>query len=192
VARARSADSAGAVLAAAAQIGYPVVVKTAEPGVAHKSDAGGVVLGIRDAAGLEAAYADLAARLGPRVLVCETAEPGVELSVGIIADGDLGPLVVVGAGGVLVEHLADRAVALPPVGATGASRMLSRLRVARLLAGFRGQPPADLSAVAAAITGVSAIAGELGGELAALDINPLICGQAGAVAVDVLVEPAAG
>jgi hypothetical protein len=70
--------------------------------------------------------------------------------------------------------------------------MLSRLRVARLLAGLRGRPPADLSAVAAAITGVSAIAGELGGELAALDINPLICGQAGAVAVDVLVEPAAG
>jgi acyl-CoA synthetase (NDP forming) len=192
VARAQSADSAGATLAAAARIGYPVVVKTAEPGVAHKSDAGGVVLGIRDGAALEAAYADLAARLGPRVLVCETAEPGIELSVGIIADGDLGPLVVVGAGGVLVEHLADRAVALPPVGAAGARRMLSRLRVTRLLAGFRGRPPADLGAAAAAIAGVSAIAAELGGELAALDVNPLICGPAGAVAVDVLVEPAAG
>jgi acetate---CoA ligase (ADP-forming) len=189
---ARSADTAGAALAAAAQIGYPVVLKTAEPGVAHKSDAGGVVLGIRDAAGLEAAHADLAARLGPRVLVCETAEPGVELSAGIVADADLGPLVVVGAGGVLVEHLADRAVALPPVDAAGARRMLSRLRVARLLAGFRGQPPADLGAVAAAITAVSAIAAELGGELAALDINPLICGPSGAVAVDVLVERAAG
>jgi len=160
--------------------------------VAHKSDAGGVVLGIRDAAGLETAYADLAARLGPRVLVCETAEPGGELSAGIVADADLGPLVVVGAGGVLVEHLADRAVALPPVDAAGARRMLSQLRVARLLAGFRGQQPADLGAVAAAITGVSAIAAELGGELAALDINPLICAPSGAVAVDVLVEPAAG
>jgi len=192
VIRARSADTAGAALAAAAQIGYPVVLKTAEPCVAHKSDAGGVVLGIRDAAGLETAYADLAARLGPRVLVCETAEPGVELSAGIVADADLGPLVVVGAGGVLVEHLADRAVALPPVDAAGARRMLSRLRVARLLAGFRGQQPADLGAVAAAITGVSAIAAELGGELAALDINPLICAPSGAVAVDVLVEPAAG
>src|SRR6185437_10583755 len=192
VIRARSADTAGAALAAAAQIGYPVVLKTAEPGVAHKSDAGGVVLGIRDAAGLETAYADLAARLGPRVLVCETAEPGVELSAGIVADADLGPLVVVGAGGVLVGHLGDRAVALAPVDAAGARRMLSRLRVARLLAGFRGQQPADLGAVAAAITGVSAIAAELGGELAALDINPLICAPSGAVAVDVLVEPAAG
>jgi acyl-CoA synthetase (NDP forming) len=191
-ARARGADSVAAALAAAAEIGYPVVLKTAGPGVAHKSDAGGVVLGIRDAAGLEAAYADLAARLGPRVLVCETAGPGVELSAGIVADGDLGPLVVVGAGGVLVEHLADRAVALPPVDAAGARRMLSRLRVAPLLAGFRGRPPADLGAIAAAITGVSAIAAELGGALAALDVNPVICGPAGALAVDVLVEPAAG
>ena len=169
-----------------------MVLKTAEPGVAHKSDAGGVVLGIRDAAGLDAAYADLAARLGPRVLVCETAGPGTELSAGIVADGDLGPLVVVGAGGVLVEHLADRAVALPPVDAAGAGRMLSRLHVTRLLAGFRGRPPANLGAVTAAITGVSAIACELGGALAALDVNPLICGPSGAVAVDVLVEPAAG
>jgi hypothetical protein len=167
-----------------------VVLTTAEPGVAHKSDAGGVVLGIRDAAGLEAAYADLAARLGPRVLVCETAGPGTELSAGLLTDSALGPLVVVGAGGVLVEHLADRAVALPPVDAAGARRMLRRLRAGRLLAGFRGRPPADLGAVAAAITSVSAIAGELGGALAALDVNPLICGPSGAVAVDVLVEPA--
>ena len=69
--------------------------------------------------------------------------------------------------------------------------MLSRLRVARLLAGFRGRPPADLGAVAATVTGVSAIACELGGALAALDINPVICGPAGVVAVDVLVEPIA-
>ena len=87
-----------------------------------------------------------------------------------------------------MEHLADRVVALPPVDAAGARRMLSRLRVAPLLAGFRGRPPANLGAVAAAITSVSAIAGELGGELAALDVNPLICGPAGAIAVDVLAE----
>jgi len=167
------------------------VVKTAEPEVAHKSDAGGVVLAVRDPAGLEAAYADLAARLGPRVLVCETAEPGIELSVGIVTDPDLGPLLVVGAGGVLVEHLADRVVALPPVDDGQARRMLSRLRVAPLLAGFRGRPPADLGAVAATVAGVSAIACELGGALAALDINPVICGPAGVVAVDVLVEPIA-
>jgi len=190
-ARARAAETAGAALAAAAEIGYPVVLKTAEPGVAHKSDAGGVVLGIRDAAELETGYAALAGRLGPRVLVCETAGPGTELSLGILADPGLGPLVVVGAGGVLVEHLADRAVALPPVDPPGARQMLSRLRVAPLLTGFRGRPPADLGAIAEAITAVSAIACELDGELAALDINPLICGPDGAVAVDVLAEPVA-
>jgi pimeloyl-ACP methyl ester carboxylesterase len=135
--------------------------------------------------------AGLAGRLGRRVLVCETAGPGAELSLGILADPGLGPLVVVGAGGVLVEHLADRAVALPPVGAAGARRMLSRLRVAPLLAGFRGQPRANLGAVTGAITGVSAIAAELGSALAALDINPVICGPGGAIAVDVLVEPVA-
>jgi acyl-CoA synthetase (NDP forming) len=190
VARTRTAGTAGAALAAAAEIGYPVVLKTAEPGIAHKSDEGGVLLGIRDQASLAAGYADLAARFGPRVLVCETAGPGTELSVGITADPDLGPLVVVGAGGVLVEHLADRAVALPPVGVSQALRMLSRLRMAPLLAGFRGRPPADLDAVARAIVSVSTIACELGSELAGLDINPLICGPAGAVAVDVLAVPA--
>jgi acyl-CoA synthetase (NDP forming) len=188
-ARAKAARTADAALAAAGEIGYPVVLKTAEPGVAHKSDAGGVVLGIRDAAELAAAYAGLADRLGPRVLVCETAGPGTELSLGILADPGLGPLVVAGAGGVLVEHLADRAVALPPVDTARARRMLSRLRVAPLLTGFRGQPPANLGAIAEAITAVSAIACELGGELAALDINPLICGPGGAVAADVLAEP---
>jgi acyl-CoA synthetase (NDP forming) len=190
VARTRAAGSAEAALAAAAEIGYPVVLKTGEPGVAHKSDAGGVLLGIAGPTGLAAGYADLAGRLGPRVLVCETAGPGTELSVGIAADPDLGPLVVVGAGGVLVEHLVDRAVALPPVGVGQARWMLSRLRVAGLLRGFRGQPPADLDAVVRAITGVSTIACELGDELAELDINPLICGPASAVAVDVLAVPA--
>ena len=190
-ARARAAETAGAALAAAAEIGYPVVLKTAAPDVAHKSDAGGVVLGIRDVADLETGYAALAGRLGPRVLVCETAEPGTELALGILADPGLGPLVVVGAGGVLVEHLADRAVALPPVDPAQARRMLSRLRVAPLLTGFRGRPSANLDAIAEAITAVSAIACELGGELAALDINPLICGPDGAVAVDVLAAPVA-
>jgi hypothetical protein len=92
----------------------------------------------------------------------------------------------VGAGGVLVELLADRAVALPPVSAGQARRMLGTLRVSRLLAGVRGQPAADLGAVAAAITGLSELATELGDVLEALDVNPLICGPAGAVAVDAL------
>ncbi len=115
-ARTRAADSRAGALAAAAGIGYPVVLKTGEPGIAHKSDAGGVVLGLRDPDALRDAYEDLAERLGRRVLVCETIPAGPELSLGLARDHELGPLLVVGAGGVLVELLADRAVALPPVG----------------------------------------------------------------------------
>ena len=188
IAAARSDPAADidAALAAASAIGYPVVLKTAEPAIAHKTDARGVILGIRDPAELAAAYRDLAARLGPRAVVCETAPSGTELALGITRDADLGPLIVVGAGGVLVELLADRAVALPPVGEEQARRMIGRLRAGRLLAGIRGGPPADSAAVIRAITGLSALAIDLGGELEALDVNPLICGPAGAVAVDVL------
>jgi acyl-CoA synthetase (NDP forming) len=188
-ARTRAADSGAGALAAAAEIGYPVVLKTGEPGIAHKSDAGGVVLGIRDPDVLQAAYQDLAERLGRWVLVCETIPAGPELSLGLARDHELGPLLVVGAGGVLVELLADRAVALPPVSAVQAHQMLGTLRVARLLAGVRGQPAADLDAVAAAITGLSQLAVELGDVLEALDINPLICGPDRAVAVDALAVP---
>jgi acyl-CoA synthetase (NDP forming) len=191
-ARVRQAATQQSALAAAEEIGYPVVLKTDQPGIAHKSDVSGVIPGLGDPAALAGAYSSLAGRLGPRVLVCETAAPGVELAAGITVDPDLGALVVVGAGGVLVEHLADRAVALPPVDAAQARRMLARLRVGRLLAGVRGQPAADLGAAAAAIASVSCIAAELGDLLTALDINPLICSPAGAIAADVLAVPARG
>jgi acyl-CoA synthetase (NDP forming) len=188
-ARVEAASDAGAALAAAAAIGYPVVLKTDEPAITHKSDVGGVLLGIAGPAALAAGYADLAARLGPRVLVGQTAPPGTELALGLVADPGLGPLIVIGAGGVLVELLADRVVALPPVDQHLAADLIGRLRVSRLLAGVRGAPPADLGAVTRAIAGLSQLAWELGDDLAALDINPLICGPAGALAVDALAVP---
>ncbi len=188
-ARAESAADLGTVLAAADAIGYPVVLKTNEPAILHKSDSGGVLLGIRGPDELTAAYRKLAGRLGPRAIVCETVPRGTELALGIARDADLGPLIVVGAGGVLVELLADRVVALPPVSADQARRMIGRLRASRLLAGVRGGPAADPEAVIRAITGLSALATELGSQLDALDVNPLICGPAGAVAVDALAIP---
>ncbi len=186
VAQVRTAADAAAALAAAAEIGYPVVLKTDEPQIQHKSDVGGVMLGIGDARQLGAAYADLARRLGPRVLVCETVPAGVELALGIVRDPELGPLIVVGAGGVLVELLADRAVALPPVSDSLAAELLAVLRVRALLDGVRGAPAADFSAVIAAVRGLSDLALELGDQLEALDINPLICGPGGALAADAL------
>jgi acetate---CoA ligase (ADP-forming) len=187
--RARAASTRAAALAAAAEIGYPVVVKTDEPHIAHKSDVGGVRLGLAgpDAAG--AAYDDLAARLGPRVLVCETAAPGTELALGLVRDAALGPLLVISAGGVLIEIFSERAVVLPPVTRSSARAVLAGLRLAAVLAGARGQRPADLDAIAVAITALSRLAVDLGDLVDALDINPLICGPSGAVAADVLVVP---
>ena len=186
--RTRAAATRAQVLAAADEIGYPVVVKTDEPGIAHKSDVGGVRLGLAgQAAG--AAYDDLARRLGPRVVVCETAAPGTELALGIVRDPALGPLLVISAGGVLVEIMAERAVLLAPVTRSAGMAALNRLRIAPVLAGRGGQPAVDLGAIAGAITGLSRLACDLGDTLEALDINPLICTPSGAVAVDALLIP---
>ena len=138
-----------------------------------------------------AAYDDLSDRLGPDVTVHQQVPEGVELSVGIVRDDALGPMVVVAAGGVLVELLSDRAVALPPVTRDGARRMLGRLRLRPLLDGWRGAPPADLDALADLVVAVSRLAHEHGDELAALDLNPVIVSADGAVAVDVLIVPRA-
>jgi acyl-CoA synthetase (NDP forming) len=181
--------SAAEALSAAAEIGYPVVLKTDEPAIQHKSDAGGVALGLTGPGELAEVYAVMSARLGPRALVCESVPAGVELALGLARDPELGPLLVVGAGGVLVELLADRAVALPPVSDLQARALVGGLRAARLLAGVRGAAPASMDAVAASITGLSQLAVELGDELEALDVNPLICGPDGAVAVDALAIP---
>src|SRR6202012_6306937 len=103
----------------------PVAVKTDVPGIAHKSDVGGVRLNVAHPAALADAYEDLAARLGPRVTVCAMAGPGPELILGMARDPALGPLIVVGAGGVLAEYLSVRAVALPPVSGTDAASMIA-------------------------------------------------------------------
>jgi len=185
----RAADGADEAVAAAHDLGWPVVLKTAAPGITHRSDVGGVVVGITDEDVLRAAYADLAARLGPEVTVHQQVPAGVELSVGIVRDPALGPMVVVAAGGVLVELMADRAVGLPPLTRAGARRMLDGLRLRPLLDGFRGAPPADLDALADVVVAVSRLARDHGDRLDALDLNPVVATPQGAVAVDVLIIP---
>ncbi|MGD0083341.1 MAG: acetate--CoA ligase family protein [Acidimicrobiales bacterium] len=179
--------SRDAAVAAAESIGWPVVLKTNDPDIAHKSDVGGVVLDLGTADEIARAYEDLAGRLGPGALVMAMADAGTELALGVIRDPLLGPVVVIGAGGVLVEILADRAVGLPPLDSAAARRLLGRLTVQRVLDGYRGAPAADLDAVVGALKSVSNLALELGEVIEALDINPLRCGPSGAVALDALV-----
>jgi len=186
------ASSRDEAVAAAARVGWPVALKTAARGIAHKSEVDGVRLGLDGPDPLAAAYAGLAARLGPRVLVAAMAAPGVELALGVVRDPQFGPLVMVAAGGVLVEVLGDRRFALPPIDRHQAMAMLDRLAARPLLDGTRGAPPADLAAVADAIVNLSALAADLDPLLAALDVNPLVAGPAGCVAVDALVVQAAG
>src|SRR4029078_8632009 len=109
----RAAASLPDVLAAAEEVGWPVALKTAQPGMAHKAGVGGVRLGVPDRDALRSAYADLSSRLGPAVTVAAMAPPGVELALGLVRDAQFGPLVLVAAGGVLVELLHDRRLAMP-------------------------------------------------------------------------------
>lgn len=187
VARPLVARSAADVLAAAVTVGYPLVLKTL--GADHKSDVGGVVLGIADDVELAAAYEEMAARLGPDVAVQPMSPSGVEVSIGIVRDGSFGPMVVVAAGGTLVEWLGDRVLALPPVSVHGATGLIDRLRVRELLAGWRGAPGADLLALARTVAAFSAMAIELGDAIDAIEANPVIAGPDGVIAVDALVYP---
>jgi acyl-CoA synthetase (NDP forming) len=174
--------------AAAAELGPPVVLKTAAPDIRHKTEAGGVVLDlVLD--DVEAAYDDLAARLGPEATVHATAPAGIELSLGIVRDPQLGPMVVLAAGGVLVELLADRAVALPPLSPARARAMIDRLRIRPLLDGWRGAPAADVDAVVDTLVALGEIALSHGDRIDALELNPVVAGPGGTTALDVLVLP---
>lgn len=171
-------------LAAADAIGYPVVLKALA--ALHKSEGGGVVLAIPDAAALAAAFEELLARLDPPACSVEAMAPladGVELLIGARWDARFGPVALAGAGGIHAEVFRDTAVALAPVDPAQAELMLRSLRIAPLLLGARGRPPVDLSAAAAALAGLSRVAAAHP-ELAELEVNPLLATPAGAVALD--------
>ena len=186
VPRFETVDDEAALSAAAERIGYPLVLKTAES-VDHKSDVGGVVVGIAYEATLGGAYRDLASRLGPRVLVSELIPEGVEIGLGMVDDEQFGPVVMISAGGRLIETMADRVAVLPPVDKAGAIRALARLRIRPLLDGVRGRPPADIDSLADVVARFSELAADGAGQIKAMDVNPVIAGPSGAVAVDALI-----
>lgn len=179
--RLREAASAEAAVAAAEEIGYPVVLKPIAEGLVHKSDIGAVKLNLATAAAVRRAYGDIEAAVRGSLTesafkgcsVQEMWKPELELILGIKHDELFGPVVVCGAGGVFVELFSDVALALAPISVEKARALLLSLRIAPLFSEFRGRGPLDLDAAAKALSALSVIAVDHRDQLAELDVNPL-------------------
>ena len=188
ITREATAASAAAAITAAETIGYPVALKVDSPDILHKTEAGVIRLGLTDAAQVRAAYGDImsnAAAAAPAgavingALVQEMVAGGVEVIIGVSYDAQLGPTLLFGVGGVMVEVYNDVALRLCPITRPEALEMINQVKGSRLFHGFRGTPPADIDALAAALVSVSQLAVNLEGTLAELDINPLMVLPAG-------------
>jgi acetyl-CoA synthetase len=180
----------GAAAETAAAIGFPVVIKAVGAQLEHKTEVGGVVLNVRSAAEAEAAGRRLAA-LADVVLVEEMVTDQVaEILVGVLVDRQFGQVLVLGAGGVLTELLADSVTLLPPWTRESVGAALDRLAVAKLLRGYRGSPPGDISALVDIILGVARYAAAHVDSVLEIDVNPVIVRPVGkgAVAVDTLIR----
>ena len=189
---AQSADEARAV---ADGIGYPVVMKIVSPDILHKTDAGGVVVGVADGDAAAAAYEDIVA--GARAFRGDARIDGVQIQqqvtgaaqeviVGAVTDPSFGKLVAFGLGGVLVEVLKDITFRLAPASANDARSMLDGIQAAEVLDGVRGSEAVDRNALADIIVNVSELIGDFP-EIAEIDLNPVLAGAGGATAVDALI-----
>lgn len=195
----RVAASAEAAVEAARAVGYPVVLKILSPDIQHKTEIGGVRVGLADDAEVRRVFSEVMSAAEGHypeadlqgVLVQEMVPEGaVEVIVGVLQDADFGPVVVFGSGGVLVELLKDSSLRLPPLSRRDAQEMIEETHAARLLEGFRGKPAGDVEALVETLVQVSQLAVDLKDHVAAVDINPLMVlpdGE-GVLAVDALVE----
>jgi len=192
------ATSAGEAVEAAEKVSYPVVLKVLARDIQHKTEMGGVRVGLQNEAAIRAAFHEVMEAAGQfhptaqldGVLIQEMITGGTEVILGMLRDPDFGPVVVFGSGGVLVELLQDSSLRLPPLSHEEALAMIQETRGARLLGGFRGRPPADVAALADALVRLSQLALDLGDVILALDINPLMVlprGK-GVCAVDTLIQ----
>lgn len=179
----------------------PFAVKVMSQDILHKSDVGGVLLGVQDAAGVRAAIEAIAARPAVRAarvdgfLVERMCDPGVELVVGSVRDPQFGPMIMVGLGGIFVEVLRDVAFRICPIDRQTAVDMLEQLRGVKLLDGIRGRPAVDRDAIVdllVKVGGRDGVLTSLGDEVAELDLNPVIATSAGVQVADVRVVLAPG
>lgn len=179
---------ATALEAQLSKLRFPVVLKTAMPGIHHKSDHQGVVLNIRDADELRRAYQTLADRLGPHAIVAPMIEaPGVEMILGIANDSQFGALVVMGFGGVHAEVLQDITFALPPFDAAWARHCIDRLSMRALLDGSRGTPVLDIDSYCEAAARLSSLAHQCCDLRVEIDINPIRVMSKGCIGLDALI-----
>ena len=180
-------------VAQAQRIGFPVVAKAVSAGLAHKSDVGGVVVGLRSATAVRAACRQIAAaakRAGATldgVLIARQMSDGLELLLGATRDPEMGPVILFGAGGVEAELRRDVALAAPPLDERTARALIARTQVGALLDGFRGRPPLDREAVVAALIALSRLVLDAGARIESIDVNPFLARRRGGVALDALV-----
>lgn len=181
--------TAEAVVAAATRLGYPVVAKVVHPDLVHKSEVGGVRIGLTDSSQVRHAAEQLLALAPQAQVVVQPEVDGVEVVIGGLRDPQFGAMVMVGLGGIHVEVLGDVAFGLAPLDQGAARRLLGTLRGAPLLTGTRGTPPVDIDAIARIVCAVGALLSSVP-EIAELDLNPVRVTTGGAVAVDwrILVE----
>lgn len=192
-------NSANEALAAAREIGFPVVLKIVSPDIAHKTEMGGVVLGVQTEPQLMQEYPALLARVALKapqariegVLVAQMAQGGTELILGTKIDPVFGPIVMVGLGGIFAEVIKDVALQTAPVDEATAATMLRSLKAYALLDGARGRPRADVAAAARAVAALSRFAARHADEVAEIDVNPLMVMDEGkgALALDALIVP---
>ncbi len=178
----RTAASADEAVAVAGKLGYPVVVKTAAPG-AHKTETGGIALDLAD----EEQVREAVGRIGAPVIVQQYLAGGTELLAGVVQDPVFGPLVAFGAGGVFAELIGDASFRIAPLTDVDAEELVTGGKAGRLVAGFRGSPPANAAALRDLVHRLGRLAEEIP-EVSELDLNPVIAGPDGCVAVDARVR----
>ena len=170
------------------KLSYPLVIKSAQPGLRHKSDVGGIRLNITDSAQLLQAYRDLSGRLGNRVLVAPMlTAPGVEMILGLTIDEQFGPMIVMGIGGIHAELLQDVITLAPAFDAATARRCLDRLKMRKLLDGVRGSPAVDVPAFCEAAAVLSVLAVTFADLLMEVEVNPVKVNEQGCMGLDALV-----
>jgi succinyl-CoA synthetase beta subunit len=173
-----------------------VVAKIASPDIQHKTEIGGVLLNLQDAAAVKAGFEILLARAQQHaphahldgVLITPMVEGGVETILGVQVDPTFGPMILFGAGGTSVELFKDVALASAPLTPASARRLMEKVKSTALLRGWRGSPPADEAAVVNALCQLSEFAMAHADQLQSVDINPLLVQQNGAVCLDAVIS----